>query len=142
MNIVFVDGGTKQLREIAHKTVAFCIDEMLPDSNKIQIEVKLTNIKTEATGYTLMGDNRRQYELEIDKNQKLREFVSTICHEMVHVKQYFLKEMDDHMQDDGNYRWKEEVVPVDTLYSELPWEVEAFDLQYVLADKIWEQNVI
>jgi hypothetical protein len=142
MNLVFVDGGTKFLREIAHKTVAFCIDELMPESNNVNFHIKLLTIKNEATGYAGMGDNRKEYILDIDKNQTLRELVSTICHEMVHVKQYWKKEMDDTTNEDGNYRWKDEVISADTLYSELPWEKEAYDLQYKLADKIWEQNVI
>ena len=141
MNIVFVEGGTKILREIAHKTVAYCLDELLPDSNKLQIEVKLTNIKTDAVGYTLMLDNRKQYELEIEKNQTLREFIGTICHEMVHLKQYYLNEMDETVED-GSYRWKDTRVPSDTAYSDLPWEKEAYDLQYVLADGIWSKGIV
>ena len=142
MNIVFVDGGNKMLREIAHKVVAFCLDELLPESNKLEIEVKLKTIGGDAMGYCEMGDTRRQYELEIDKNQTLRELVSTICHEMVHLKQYVLKEMDCTANDDGLLRWKDGVVPEGTAYSDLPWEIEATELQYKLADTIWEKNII
>jgi hypothetical protein len=147
MNLVFVDGGTKFLREVAHRTVAFCIDELMPESNNVNFHIQLQTIKSEATGYAGMGDNRREYILDIDKNQTLREFISTICHEMVHVKQYFYKEMDDTTNDDGDYRWHPKggeatVISKETLYSELPWEVEAYDLQYKLADQIWEKNIV
>lgn len=142
MNIVFVDGGTKAQREIAHKTVAYCLDYLLPDSNKLEIEVKLMNIRTDAMGYCEMGDNRREYQIQVERHQTLREFVGTICHEMVHLKQYALKEMDPTANDDGNLRWKDTIVPKETAYSDLPWEQEATDLQYVLADEIWEKNVI
>ena len=138
MNLVFVDGGTKLLREITHKTVSFCIDELMPESNNVNFHIKLVTMKNEATGYAGMGDNRKEYILDIDKNQTLRELISTICHEMVHVKQYWKKEMDGT----GNYRWKDEVISADTLYSKLPWEKEAYDLQYKLADAIWEKNII
>lgn len=142
MNIVFVSGGNKQLREIAHKTVAHCIDYLVPDSNKLEIEVKLKNVGGDAMGYCTMGDTRRQYELEIEKDQTLREFVGTIVHEMVHLKQYYLKEMDPTTNEEGKLRWKDEEVPKGTSYSDLPWEQEASDLQYVIADEIWEKNII
>jgi hypothetical protein len=142
MNIVFVEGGNKLLREIAHKTVAFCIDELIPESNKLEIEVKLKSVGGDAMGYCEMGDTRRQYQLEIEKNQTLRELISTICHEMVHLKQYYTKEMDCSPNDEGKMRWKDGVVPEGTSYSDLPWEIEASDLQYKLADAIWEKNII
>lgn len=142
MNLVFVEGGSRYHREIAHRTVAFCIDELMPKSTKLEIEVKLTSIKnTDAVGFTMMADDRYTYELEIDKDQTLREFISTICHEMVHVKQYYRNQMDDRAKE-GFLRWNKEKISDKTPYSELPWELEAYELQYELSDKIWLQNII
>lgn len=141
MNIVFVEGGNKILKEIAHRAVAFCIDELMPKANKLEIRVSLKTIKTDAMGYSMMGDDKYQYELEIEKDQTLREFVGTICHEMVHVKQYYKNQMDPGPVA-GEYRWNKEKIPENTQYSDLPWEKEAYDLQYKLADKLWEKNIV
>ena len=142
MNLVFVEGGNKFLRELTHKTVAYCIDKLLPRHKKLEIHVSLKSIKTEATGYAMMGDTINDFELEIEKDQTLREFITTICHEMVHIKQYAKKEMDGTTNADGNYRWKKEVISGKTQYSDLPWEKEAYELQETLADEIWRNNIV
>lgn len=142
MNIVFVEGGSKQQREIAHRTVAYCIDQLMPKSKKLEIEVQLTNIKnSDAVGFTCMMEDRYHFELEIEKNQTLREFIGTITHEMVHVKQYYKNQMDDQPKN-GHYRWNKEKIDVKTPYSDLPWEKEAYELQYKLADELWSKNII
>lgn len=142
MNLVFVEGGNKIYKEIAHRTVAFCIDKLLPRHKNLEIHVQLKSIRTDATGYALMGDTRNDYEIEIEKDQTIREFITTICHEMVHVKQYAKKEMDPITNDEGNYRWKREVISGKTLYNELPWEKEAYDLQETLVEEIWQKGIV
>jgi len=142
MNLVFVEGGSKFLREIAHKSVAYCIDQLLPRHKNLEIHVKIGTIKSDATGYCMMGDTINDYELELEKDQTLREFICTICHEMVHLKQYAKKEMDGTCKENGDYRWKKETVPAKTQYSDLPWEKEAYELQETLADEIWRKNIV
>lgn len=137
MNIVEVKGGKGYQRDIAHKTVAYCIKQLLPRHRTLDIEVKLVTIKSDATGYAMVGDTNRQFEIEIDKNQTIKEFVTTICHEMVHVKQYARKEIDGIHQ-----RWKGVDLPKGTKYYDYPWEIEAYDLQEDLADDIWHKGIV
>ena len=58
------------------------------------------------------------YDIEINFNQSLRDFVATIVHEMVHVKQY------------ATGKWKG------------TGEREASNLQYKLTDKLWKENIL
>lgn len=137
MNIVEITGGQKFQREIAHKTVAYCIKQLLPRHRTLDIEIKLVTIKSDATGYAMVGDTNRHFEIEIDKNQTIKEFVTTICHEMVHVKQYARKEIDGI-----RLRWKGKDIPEGTDYINFPWEIEAYDLQEDLADDIWHKGIV
>ena len=143
MNLIEVKGGTKFEKECVVKVVDFCLKVLLPKVRTLEISVAIKKIKDDsAVGYCMMGDNTKEYEIEVAKGQSLREFVSTITHEMVHVKQYYRKEMNDTKLPDGNYKWKNETICGKTPYQDLPWEKEAYELQDELADKIWHLNVI
>ena len=64
----------------------------------------------------MIGDNNREFYIEIDKKLNLKEMVLTICHEMVHVKQY--------------------------ARNEKAIESEACRLEPKLALECWENNII
>lgn len=58
-------------------------------------------------------------------------WMSTLAHEMVHVKQFARNELNPNMS-----TWKKKRVIVDDIpYYERPWEKEAFDLQYEMLKK-------
>lgn len=124
MNYVEVTGGPAKEREIVEKTVLFCIKKLMPRVRTLDIEVMLT--KCEAMGYCLCTDDNKTFELEIRKGQKLYDLISTVCHEMVHVKQYYRKELTP------NYTWLKKDMS-DVEYSERPWEIEAYELEQELA---------
>ena len=53
-----------------------------------------------------MYDARKnQFEIELDKKLSIKEMVTALCHEMVHVKQFARKEMVDGIET-GVARWK------------------------------------
>jgi hypothetical protein len=60
----------------------------------------------------------RKFQIAVATNQTIRDFVMTVVHEMVHVKQYARKE------------WL------------LDGEPEAWGIQEILTDELWEDNVI
>lgn len=127
MNQVEVFGGPAKEREIAEATVHWCIKKLLPRVRTLDIELKLT--KCNAYGYALCTDNHKTFEIEIQKGMKLYDLISTICHEMVHVKQYYRKELAHRGIE---HTWKNKL-HVDTDYMDQPWEKEAFKLEEKLA---------
>ena len=141
MNLVEVSGGTKYQRDIAQKVVYQMIEVMMPRMRTLEIEVKIRKISGDAIGYCMMTDNNRTFEIEIDKKQSIKDLVTTICHEMVHVKQYAKNQMDDGIRS-GVARWKNRTVSFDTEYYDLPWEKEAYAMQENLADSVWKNSVI
>ena len=136
-NFVGVIGSTKDKREIVEKAVAWCINEMMPRMKTLEIIVNLKDLKGKAYGYCMEGDTNREFELEIDKKLSLYDLVSTVCHEMVHVKQYARRELRcDKM---GNTLWKKRGQFNETPYEECPWEIEAFKLEKGLALRCFEE---
>ena len=135
MNIaVAVTGGNRFQKHIVNQTVNWCMGRLLPRVRRIYIEVGLKNIP-DADGYCenmaqyerdFVGSSPRSFRLEIDKRLHFIEMVSTIIHEMVHVKQYVFRELHDQR---SNIKWKSKKLPVDMEYDDQPWEKEAFRLQ-------------
>jgi len=118
--IVNVTGGNKTQRTHAKSMVEFCIKTLMPRMLTLDIEVKLCKVDN-ALGYCLELDNKREFELEIDKTQSLRRLLETVAHEMVHVKQYARREL--HPADDV---WMGKTYnPEKISYWDLPWEIEA-----------------
>ena len=137
MNYIEVNGGNKFQRKIAEKVVQFCIKEMMPRVRTLEIEVKICKFKSDCVGFCMMGDTNREIEIEVSKDLTLKDFVTTVAHEMVHAKQYYRKEMDDF-----GTRWKKKTIKEGTDYYDLPWEKEAYRLQDKLAQKIWDADIL
>ena len=94
MNLVAVEGGNKTQREICEKVVHYMIGELMPRMRTLDIEVQLKNLTGDAVGFCMMEENNRQFTIEADRKMGIKDLVTTICHEMIHVKQYARKEMD------------------------------------------------
>tara|TARA_B100001057_G_scaffold93613_1_gene89963 strand:+ start:7453 stop:7884 length:432 start_codon:yes stop_codon:yes gene_type:complete len=94
MTYVNVSGGKPYQRKRVEDMIYYCINKLMPRMQKLDIEVRLKDLKGSALGYCLSLDTRT-FELEIDKSQKLRNLLTTVAHEMVHVKQYARKELTE-----------------------------------------------
>ena len=137
MNCIQVNGGNKFQREIAEKVIGFCIKELLPRFRTLEITVNIKKIKGDAVGYCMMEDTNREFEIEVSRVLSLKDFITTLTHEMVHVKQYARNEMDG-----VGMRWKKAKVKEGTNYWDLPWEKEAFKMQDKLAQMIWDADIL
>jgi len=131
MILVDVVGGKKKEKEIASEVVHWCVKKLMPRLQKLEVEVAIKDTK-ELEGYCVQCDDR-EYEIGIKRGLPLYDLIATICHEMVHVKQYVRKEMDQ------DYRWKTRTISEDTDYLELPWEKEAFRLEERLAMECFKE---
>ena len=126
MNIVEATGGNKVQRQIAEDVVSYMIKRLMPRHRTLDITVELVDIKSDAVGFCMMCDRKREFVIEADKKQGIVQLVTTIVHEMIHVKQWVRNEMDDGCS--GHIaRWKSKTIPADTNYYDLPWEKEAYE---------------
>jgi hypothetical protein len=131
---VEITGGVKKDRELAEEIVWFCLEKMLPRHRALNITVLLTKTYEEgAKGFCYQEIDDRDFVIEIDhrltKIEGVEEFIDTVCHEMIHVKQHATKKVIDRIR--GGYRklWKcrdgKYRNYMKTDYDKQPWEVEA-----------------
>ena len=143
MNFVTVTGGNKTQRKVAEITTHQMIKELLPRFRTLDIEVQLKKFgDTDAIGWCMMQEDNRTFIIEINKDIGIKELVTTVCHEMVHVKQYARNEMTDECVEFGAATWKGRKVSPKVSYYDLPWEKEAYRLQDRLALMVWESGEI
>lgn len=96
---------------------------------------------TDVLGLTIVDDYNlsgqpRFFTIEVDRNQSEDEKLRTIAHEMIHVKQYVKRELNEEMN-----RWKGNKVNAEKIpYHEQPWEVEAHHLGDVLFNDFLEKE--
>ena len=126
-----VMGGWKLHRKVAYDCVRHSFNELMPRIRKIDIQVKLKkNLYHKRGLYGLMDmEDDRTFRLEVDYSD-MDEMISTIMHEMVHVKQYLRKEL---VQLDEVYLWKNVAFGKYSVdYRKRPWEIEA----YIIEDRL------
>lgn len=70
----------------------------------------------------------REFEIELKALRSHKKMLQTLAHEIVHLKQFAKGELNDN-----NDRWRGESIDSDNIpYHDLPWEVEASSLEYIL----------
>jgi hypothetical protein len=141
MIAVVSKGGRKAHRELAEKVCYFMIKKLMPRHRKIVVGIEFqANLeKNDGMMAYAMDLEDRVFEIGIDrdlmKNHGLREFITAVCHEMVHVKQYVKGELK---YTGGKELWKGRDC-TDMEYMEQPWEKEAYRLQDKLALEVWNE---
>jgi hypothetical protein len=132
---VEVIGGSKSQKMHASRMVEFCANKLMPRLHNLDIFVHLCK-PDGAMGYCLELDDKRTFELEIDRTQSLRQLLETIAHEMVHVKQYARRELNPNKQ-----VWLGKTYnPKKVSYWDLPWEIEAHGREVGLFVRYCEEN--
>ena len=129
---VYITGGNKSLRALAHSLVEYCGEKLFANNlkNKIIIDIEFSRKLYKEDG--ILGevdfdDNNhrpKEFTMVIDSTGPKRRVMETIAHEMVHIKQYAKGELVD-LSRCGSTKWLENVVDRNTNYWDLPWEIEA-----------------
>lgn len=125
------------LRTQVRETVRFIMPKLLKDNerllNKLSITLKINNKVTKkhkAWGLCYWTDNRhrpRKFVVIIDDTQSYANFIRTLIHELVHVKQYVVGDLKDFCS--GAAKWKKRVYEMnleDPDDLNAPWEKEAY----------------
>lgn len=77
----------------------------------------------------------RFFEIQLKRHKSYSATLRTLAHEFVHLKQFAKGELND-----GNTKWKGELICEETPYYDLPWEVEAASLEAILYG-LYEQHL-
>ena len=139
-NLIEVTGGKKSQRELAFKVVDFMIKKLMPKVRTLDITVQIKNIpdKEKAWGLIEIQDSNREFIIEIEKSLSLYNFVTSLIHEMIHVKQYVRKELTDKGY---TVFWNGKDCSK-LAYSKQPWEQEAYTLQGRYSVEFWESDLV
>ena len=121
--MIFVTGGNFKQRQITYDLVEFAWKKLMPRIINCEINVILKNMVVYEG--TCIDTDVRQYEIEISKYLTGDDFITTVFHEMVHVKQYVRKEL---FSECNFYSTRDE-------YLNLPWEIEAYQTQETLLEE-------
>jgi len=113
--MIRIVGGTKQQKEITTKVINWCCDYFNLDCVKLLIRLRPYE---DCWGYCVEGNSGHAYHITIAHNQSVRDFVATIVHEMIHVKQW----------ETGKWRGD--------------GEEECENRQYNITDKIWKDGAV
>ena len=146
---VTIKGGSKRQKELAESMVVFCQKKLMPKMYNLEINMHIKEFgKDENCGYAWPADDAhvsrpREFNIEVNRNQKLRQMLETIAHEMVHVKQFARGELYESTNKKA-HRWQGIWMSNRSKnvkdYWDNPWEIEAFGRQLGLFIRWAEEN--
>jgi hypothetical protein len=77
----------------------------------------------------------KQFQIDLESRKNIKEFLSTLAHEMVHMRQFRNQELGYR----ENYtRFRGRAYKLSMPYDKQPWEKEAYKLEKVLVKKFEE----
>jgi len=127
--MVTVEGGTNKQRALVEDAAYFAWKYLMPRISNCDVQISLNSVEG-ACGWCFESDDRC-YEIELDTKLSGDDLLTAVFHEMVHVKQMVRKQFDM----DVAYKTHEE-------YINLPWEVEAYNIQEVILNEWKLENNI
>lgn len=135
----------ERFRPYIKRATVFYANQLFSKKLKENLQVKIKfdkNLKTwgeaEVEGHN-DSNKPREFNITINPGIGARCILETLAHEMVHIKQYALMEINESLT-----RWRGTVVPEETDYWFQPWEVEAHGLEgglftlFAMEEKLWD----
>lgn len=90
MICLIVIGGNKYQRNLACVSVNWFAKFLMPNTERISIEIRIQNLRDSWGWVAQMIDppeGFNVYRMAIDKRQTTRQFIQTVMHEMLHIRQ-------------------------------------------------------
>jgi hypothetical protein len=117
--MITIRGGKKHHRDIAQITIDWAISRLGLLDRSFEIALVIQPLDGYCGECVPGKDTQRpRYHIKINPNQSLRNFIGTIVHEMIHVRQY----LEGEWTQDG--------------------ERECGELEMLLTDELWRQGLI
>ena len=129
---VFIYGKcNNRLKKIIEDASLYYLDMLMPRHKytKLRLHIHFKNRKgmkgDEATCLVMEKDRRGvpwEFELQINRDNNTKTILYNLAHEIVHVKQFALQELDENQT-----KWFGKFVNDDKVdYWDLPWEIDAY----------------
>lgn len=122
--MIYIQGGSKSQQKYAYSMAEFVCKKFNIDPNVEIYFRRLTNDRS-LGGCVALDDN--EYEIDIKRSLRMRDMLTTLAHEMVHVKQYELGQLTQ--ENEAHYD-----------YWDKPSEIEAHGRETGLFVKWAEEN--
>lgn len=126
-------GGGRVVQKLAKDITQFCAETLMSKRlmNTLSIKIEFCDLSVgDIDGdcdYEELGEYRpKEFIIRVNDKLRLHKQMRTICHEMVHVKQYARGEMKYSWRPARHTRFNGVLYPEKTNYWECPWEIEAF----------------
>lgn len=129
-----VRGGTKYQRKYTRLITKPICNHLLGSrlANNITLDIVIRkNLKKKERALALcvpIDENLypRFYQIDIESSLNYRLFSQSLCHELVHLKQFATNELYDYMNRNLT-RWRNKLVDSEQMsYQDQPWEKEAY----------------
>lgn len=129
---IYTKGSTRKTQKIVKDLTRFCADMLmskrLADGLLIRIEF-IKDLDNQYDGdceYVDEESRPKEFLIRVNNSLKLSKKLRTICHEMVHVKQYATGEMKYMSRPARFTKFQGTLYPDELDYWDSPWEIEAF----------------
>lgn len=127
-------GSDRKTQKLCKDIAQYCADILLGTRLSDKIELRIEFVKQLDKHNAIEGDcgweddelRPREFTIRIREGLKLSRKLRTICHEMVHVKQYAKGEMKQMWKPARTTKFQGEYFSDDMDYWDTPWEIEAF----------------
>lgn len=138
---ISVRGGSIRRRQEIKAASAWMISLIIPPRIQSNIKVKISfsnNLKRREGIYgdccwTDRNHKPRHFDCRLDNKQCSNDLFLTLAHECIHLKQWATGELFDYARDVNISRWRNKRISFgDKIYDQLPWEIEAYKLDYPL----------
>ena len=147
MKVKVTNCPDKDFKPYVEKAVLFFAKELIPNTrirNNCQTVVRFNSNLKDFGSATVSGTNSkkepRRFIIEVHPGIEARNILSTIAHEMVHIKQYIHGETNDQLS-----MWRGKKVDSDKVeYWIQPWEIDAYGREiglftkFAMAEKLWD----
>lgn len=123
-------------KEVVHAT-KWMIEHLLGSrlARNLHIDINIKRLKNLRGDCIWIGNNHkpRRFKINISSRLRFETFLTTLAHELVHVKQYVKGELKDYIRYPGLCKWNGKQI----YYGEhdyythptFPWEIEAYGHQ-------------
>lgn len=129
-------GSDRKTQKFAKDIAQFCADKLMSKRLSETIELRILFVKQLDETNSFDGDcwfedddslgRPKEFVIRVRETMCLAKKMRTICHEMVHVKQYATGEMKSMSRPARFTKFQGMLYPDELDYWDTPWEIEAF----------------
>lgn len=127
-------GSNRKTQKLCKDIAQFCAEKLMGKrlSNNIELHIQFVEHldKYDTSDGDCMWDDDesrpREFTIRIRNGLSLSKKLRTVCHEMVHVKQYAKGEMKQMWRPARTTKWRGKYYSDELNYWEQPWEIDAF----------------